>query len=171
MRAASGPSSSPTMRVSTASGALLGFVLLLAGCAGTPSRHTPPEPPPHLANAVLMRAIGLVGTPYRYGGTTPQGGFDCSGLIGFVFRDAAELQLPRSTAGIAGLAAPTVPRSRLAAGDLVLFGERGAVSHIGIYVGDARFVHAPSSGGTVRLDPLDAPHWQQRFLGGRRLLR
>jgi cell wall-associated NlpC family hydrolase len=151
---------------------LLG-VLLLAACARnpSPSRSAPlAGPPPHTANAVLMRAIGLVGTPYRWGGNTPDGGFDCSGLVGFVFRDAAGLALPRSAAEIARVPAPPLRRDQLAAGDLVLFGSRGRVDHIGIYVGDRRFVHAPSSGGTVRLDPLDGPYWQQCFVGGRRLL-
>jgi cell wall-associated NlpC family hydrolase len=148
--------------------------LLLAGCSSAPrqaQRPTVSSPAAHAANAVLMRAIGLVGTPYRYGGNTPQGGFDCSGLVGFVFADAAGLALPRSTAEIARMPATSVGRDRLAAGDLVLFTDAGRVSHIGIYVGDARFVHAPSTGGTVRLDPLDAPYWQKRFAGGRRLLR
>jgi cell wall-associated NlpC family hydrolase len=165
----------------TRGSALLVAGLLLAACASAP-RQPPPALAPaqpmtaqpaaaHAANAVLMRAIGLVGTPYRYGGNTPQGGFDCSGLVGFVFADAAGLALPRSTEAIARLPAASVSRERLAAGDLVLFADAGRVSHIGIYVGDARFVHAPSAGGTVRLDPLDAPYWQKRFVGGRRLLR
>ena len=146
---------------------------LLAACAGKP----PPSPPrataasAHAANDVLMRAIGLVGTPYRWGGNTPEGGFDCSGLVGFVYRDAAGLALPRSAAEIARAPGMRLQRNQLAAGDLVLFGERDRVDHIGIYVGDRRFVHAPSSGGTVRLDALDGPYWQRRFVGGRRLLR
>jgi cell wall-associated NlpC family hydrolase len=154
-------------------GARLVLALLLAACGSAPPRPAadPPAPPPHFANAVLMRAIGLVGTPYRYGGNTPQGGFDCSGLVGFVFADAAGLALPRSTGEIARVPGARLDRGQLAAGDLVLFGERERITHIGIYVGDARFVHAPSSGGTVRLDPLDAPYWRQRFIGGRRLLR
>ncbi len=153
-------------------------LLLLVGCAGTTERaapgRTPQRPVPttaaQQANDVLMRAIGLVGTPYRYGGNTPHGGFDCSGLVGFVFRDAAGLALPRTTAEIARMATRRLDRDDLRAGDLVLFGHDGRVDHIGIYVGDQRFVHAPSTGGTVRLDPLDAPYWRPRFAGGRRLL-
>jgi cell wall-associated NlpC family hydrolase len=155
-------------------GAMVIIALLLAGCTSTPREPLQPSartPAAQAANAVLMRAIGLVGTPYRYGGNTPQGGFDCSGLVGFVFADAAGLALPRSTGEIARMPAANVSRERLAAGDLVLFADAGQVSHIGIYVGDARFVHAPSAGGTVRLDPIDAPYWQRRFIGGRRLLR
>ncbi len=103
-----------------------------------------------------MRAISLVGTPYRYGGNSPEGGFDCSGLIDFVFLDAAGLRLPRSTRELIELDAPGIRRDRLQPGDLVFFNPGGgSASHIGIYVGEDRFVHAPSTGGTVRLDRLD----------------
>ncbi len=126
---------------------------------------------PALANAVLFRAIGLVGTPYRYGGNTPEGGFDCSGLVGFVYRDAAGVALPRTTSGMAGLDAAKLDRADLAAGDLVFFGARGRVNHVGIYVGEGRFVHAPNRGGTVRLDALDGHYWRDAWLYGKRLLR
>jgi cell wall-associated NlpC family hydrolase len=123
------------------------------------------------SNDVLMRAIGLVGTPYRYGGNSPEGGFDCSGLVGFVFRDAAGLSLPRSTRELIDLRAPTIPRDALQPGDLVYFNPAGGrVSHIGIYVGEGRFVHAPSSGGTVRLDRLEADYWRRSYAGARRIL-
>ncbi len=161
-----------------AAAALLG--LLLAGCASAPRAPAPapvpaprPAAPPDAllrANDVLMRAIGLVGTPYRYGGNTPAGGFDCSGLIGFVFRDAAGLALPRTTRDLAGLPVPKVSRQQLRPGDLVFFGQRHGVDHAGIYVGDGRFVHAPSTGGTVRLDALDSPYWSSRWLLARRVL-
>jgi cell wall-associated NlpC family hydrolase len=124
------------------------------------------------ANDVLMRALGLIGTPYRFGGNTPGGGFDCSGLVGYVFLDAAGLPLPRTSQQISEIDAPRVPRDRLAPGDLVFFGEGPRrVSHVGIYVGEGRFVHAPTSGGTVRIDPLSLRYWDQRFLFGRRPLR
>lgn len=124
----------------------------------------------HVANEVLFLAISLVGTPYRYGGNTPQGGFDCSGLIGYVFREAARLQLPRTTRELHAMPAASVRRERLASGDLVFFGQRGRVDHAGIYVGEGRFVHAPSSGGTVRLDALDGHYWRDRFIAGKRVL-
>lgn len=119
---------------------------------------------------MLMRALGLVGTPYRWGGNTPEGGFDCSGLVGYVFLDAAQVYLPRTTRELAGVKASTPPRDRLASGDLVLFANRGSVFHVGIYVGEGRFVHAPSSGGTVRLDRLDSPYWREHYAGARRVL-
>ena len=126
---------------------------------------------PVRANDVLMRALGLVGTPYRWGGNTPAGGFDCSGLVGFVFLDAASVYLPRTTREIARHDATTPPRDRLASGDLVLFANGGTVFHVGIYVGEGRFVHAPSTGGTVRLDRLDGPYWSRHYTGARRVLR
>lgn len=155
---------------------------MLAACGSTPERRTGAAPLPPLkivdvtaddpvrANDVLMRALGLVGTPYRWGGNTPEGGFDCSGLVGYVFRDAASLQLPRTTREIARFDARTPPRDRLASGDLVLFANGGTVFHVGIYVGEGRFVHAPSTGGTVRLDRLDGPYWRNHYTGARRVL-
>ncbi len=143
----------------------LAFVAaLLCGCGSKPR---PPDPTQ--ANDVLFRAIGLVGTPYRYGGNTPAGGFDCSGLVGYVFREAAGLSLPRTSQGIADVKAPKVERKRLTPGDLVFFGKR-RVNHIGIYVGEGRFVHAPSSGGTVRMDRLDGHYWKDHYLYAKRVL-
>ncbi len=122
------------------------------------------------ANEVLIRAISLIGTPYRWGGNTPEGGFDCSGLVHFVFRDAVGLNLPRTTQELAALAAPRITRSDLRAGDLLVFGGSAGVEHVGIHVGDGRFVHAPTTGGTVRIDHLDDRYWRPRFLFARRPL-
>lgn len=124
-----------------------------------------------LANAVLFRAMSLVGTRYRYGGNTPEAGFDCSGLVGYVFRDAAGIRLPRSSADIGKLKQPDVSLRHLQSGDLVLFAAHRQISHVGIYVGEGRFVHAPNSGGTVRLDRLDAPGWKETFRTGKRVIR
>lgn len=145
--------------------------LLLAACSTPERRSAAPAPPPGAANDVLMRAIGLVGTPYRYGGNTPEGGFDCSGLIGFVFQDAVGLALPRTTSQLAAMDRPSVSRQQLQPGDLVFFGQRNRVNHAGIYVGEGRFVHAPSTGGTVRLDALDGHYWRDTYLQARRVLR
>ncbi|MFC7302422.1 C40 family peptidase [Cognatiluteimonas weifangensis] len=125
---------------------------------------------PAASNAVLMRAISLVGTPYRYGGNTPEGGFDCSGLVNYVYRDMLDLRLPRTSRELAAWQGPRIPPERLTAADLVFFGSDGRVSHVGIYVGEGRFVHAPSSGGTVRLDRLDGPWWQEHYSGAKRVL-
>lgn len=160
---------------------LLILISLLGACASQPSAVPSASYPPNLstdalplaaADDVLFRALGLVGTPYRYGGNTPEGGFDCSGLIGFVYRDAAGIQLPRSTREMIRLQAPQVAPDALLSGDLVFFATGGGrqVSHAGIYVGEGRFVHAPSSGGTVRLDSLASGYWQNSYLQAKRVL-
>lgn len=153
--------------------------IFIAACSSSPGKRavsTSAGPPgaskavlSPAAKDVLFNAISLVGTPYRYGGNTPQGGFDCSGLVGYVYRQGAGLNLPRTTAQISRAEAKRVRWGQLVSGDLVLFGS-GKVTHIGIYVGDGRFVHAPSTGGTVRLDRLTDAYWIKRFQGGRRLL-
>ncbi len=164
-----------------AHGAALSAALMLAGCGHTPVRtasappvrHAWPQVPPAdpaAANSVLMRALGLVGTPYRYGGNTPDSGFDCSGLVSYVYRDVLDLQLPRTSSQLASVQGPRIDPDRLATGDLVFFGSRGNVSHVGIYVGEGRFVHAPNSGGTVRLDYLDGSYWRDHYTGAKRVL-
>lgn len=111
------------------------------------------------ANDVTLYALGLVGTPYRYGGNTPEAGFDCSGLIGHVYQSRAGIKPPRTTSELSYWG-QSIPQESLQTGDLVLFGKSSVATHAGIYVGGGRFVHAPSSGGTVRLERLDARHWQ-----------
>ena len=147
---------------------ILMLSLLLSACGSAPSRPSSSGSVTQ-ANDVLFHAIGLVGTPYRYGGNTPAGGFDCSGLVGYVFREAVGLSLPRNSQAIADVSAPKVDRKRLTPGDLVFFGKR-KVNHIGIYVGEGRFVHAPSSGGTVRMDALEGHYWKDHYLYAKRVL-
>ncbi|MBX9756480.1 MAG: C40 family peptidase [Pseudomonadaceae bacterium] len=149
---------------------------LLTACVShpppTPVAYIPVEQFSPAADDVLLRAIGLVGTPYVYGGNTPQSGFDCSGLIGYVYRDAAGIVLPRSTRELLAMPVPSIRRDALQTGDLVFFATSGGgkVSHAGIYVGDGRFVHAPSSGGTVRLESLSTAYWQKSYLNAKRVL-
>ncbi len=125
---------------------------------------------PAAANAVLMRAISLVGTPYLYGGNTPQTGFDCSGLVNYVYRDMLNLKLPRTSRALSEYQGPRIKPQQLTAADLVFFSTGGRVTHVGIYVGNGRFVHAPSSGGTVRLDHLDGHYWRDHYSGAKRVL-
>ncbi len=169
----------------TAVALLLVVAALLAGCGRDDVRPTAARPAtvatrdwpattatdPAAANAVLMRAISLVGTPYRYGGNTPESGFDCSGLVNYVYRDMLDLRLPRTSRELAAYQGPRVDPERLATADLVFFGSAGAVTHVGIYVGEGRFVHAPTTGGTVRLDHLDNSYWRRTYTGARRILR
>ncbi|MFI4969489.1 MAG: C40 family peptidase [Lysobacterales bacterium] len=146
----------------------------MAACGSIPHRAEPPlqagTPRADAANAVLFRAIALVGTPYHWGGNTPQGGFDCSGLVGYVFRDAAGVALPRTSTDLSELGRRKLAIDSLQSGDLVFFADRRRVSHVGIYVGQRRFVHAPNSGGTVRLDSLDGAWWREHFVFGKRVL-
>ena len=172
----------PFARRAVVGAMLTAFAFALAGC-GKPEtvRPSSPRPPsrdwsgsapndPAAANAVLMRAIGLVGTPYRYGGNTPDTGFDCSGLVNYVFRDMLDLRLPRTSRELAVIQGPRIATNRLAPADLVFFGSGGTVSHVGIYVGEGRFVHAPRTGGTVRLDRLDGAYWRDHYTGAKRVL-
>jgi cell wall-associated NlpC family hydrolase len=151
---------------------LAAALLVLGGCASPPrapeANNIASAVPSRLsvdqANDVTLYALSLVGTPYRYGGNTPDGGFDCSGLIGYVYQSRAGLRLPRTVAQLQG-EGQAVPRDQLRTGDLVVFG-RG--THAGIYVGEGRFVHAPSTGGEVRLDPLDTRYWASQKVAFRR---
>lgn len=121
---------------------------------------------------VLQKALALLGTPYRWGGTDPDKGFDCSGLVGYVFRNALGIELPRVSRDMAKASNPgelITDRAKLAAGDLVFFGRKGRVNHVGIYVGEGQFVHAPSRGKDVTVSSLDKGYWSGRFLQARRV--
>lgn len=170
------------VRASARLAALLALATAAAGCGGGPDRvrQAPAalrawpvvEPAdPARANAVSIRAISLVGTPYRFGGSRPEDGFDCSGLVNFVYRDILDLKLPRTSRELSAWPGPKLAPDRLAAADLVFFASGAGVDHVGIYVGQGRFVHAPSSGGRVRLDHLDGPYWREHYAGSRRVLR
>lgn len=166
-------------------------VLLLAACAGAPQKtsrgpgssvvvtngayHAPPPGFPNFVDhsigreEISIQAMSLVGIPYRWGGNTPDSGFDCSGLVRYVVSRAASVNLPRTTADMSGRGESIEP-DQIAPGDLIFFNTTGrAHSHVGIYVGKLRFVNAPSTGGTVRLDYLTNPYWAKRFDGIRRV--
>jgi cell wall-associated NlpC family hydrolase len=149
------------------------LMVLLAGCASQP---TPPSVSSVVAPAarldalqsadLAIHALGLVGTPYRYGGNTPDTGFDCSGLIGYVYRSRVGVAPPRTVAQLAQFGQP-VAASERRTGDLILFG--GArPTHAGIVVEGGRFVHAPSTGGTVRLDSYTSGYWSRKAITFRR---
>lgn len=118
---------------------------------------------------ISIQAMSLVGVPYRWGGNTPASGFDCSGLVRYVMDRAADVNLPRTTADMSSRGVSIEP-DQIAPGDLIFFNTTGRPhSHVGIYVGKLRFVNAPSTGGTVRLDYLTNPYWAKRFDGIRRV--
>ena len=160
---------------------LLVLTLALNGCGRTPTK---PDRTPvatvvvpantnavDAANAVLFRAMSLVGTPYHFGGNTPNSGFDCSGLVTYIFRDAASVTLPRQSATMGAIPGRELSRRQLQSGDLVFFAGGRAISHVGVYVGENQFVHAPNSGGTVRLDNINGAWWKDHFVYGKRVFR
>lgn len=114
-------------------------------------------------------ALNLLGVKYTFGGEDPSSGFDCSGLVGYVAEQSLGLKLPRSSAELAKLGSQ-ISRNELKQGDLVFFNTRGArFSHVGIYIGDNKFVHAPRTGAVVRIEDMTVSYWRQRFTGARRL--
>jgi murein DD-endopeptidase len=144
-------------------------LLLLAGwvpaCAGVPVR----APDPAQAQRVTELARSLVGTPYRYGGATRRG-FDCSGLVRYVFRKAADLTLPHSSQRLFHTGRP-VPRGQEQPSDLIFYSMKGGgPSHVGIYLGKGWFVHASDSGDTVKVADGSEEFWRARYLGARRVL-
>ncbi|MCG8370136.1 MAG: C40 family peptidase [Proteobacteria bacterium] len=146
-------------------GPLLTTVLALAACGSSPSvpdAGRAADPGERAAAA----AIDQVGEPYRYGGSAP-GGFDCSGLVQYAY-GIAGLRVPRTTGQLWSAARP-VARDELRPGDLLFFSIEGKMSHVGMYVGNERFVHAPQSGRRVSVASLEAPFYRTAFLRGGRI--
>ncbi|PJI51096.1 MAG: hypothetical protein CTR55_02005 [Pseudomonas sp.] len=125
------------------------------------------------AHQVTQRAYNMIGTPYRWGGTSPKRGFDCSGLVNYVFQNIDEVDLPRTAREIFNMRGNSkVARDDLLPGDLVFFRihNRRNVDHVGIYVGDNQFVHAPRRGQKVRVSDLDGDYWKRHYTAARRIL-
>lgn len=148
-------------------------LLFLAGCASAPPAWEPASVPgpgqvtEPLAGEAATHAAKMIGKPYRLGGATPAG-FDCSGLVQYGYREAG-VPLPHSTDQQRRMAKP-VPIEDLRRGDLLFFNQDGKrYGHVGIYLGSGMFVHAPSSGKSVRSDRLDAPYWKRHLTEIRRL--
>jgi cell wall-associated NlpC family hydrolase len=118
---------------------------------------------------IVTGALNLIGVRYRWGGNAPDSGLDCSGFVRYVFRDTLGLSLPRRAAEMSRVG-EKVRLADLKPGDLVFFNTvRRAVSHVGIYIGDKKFVHSPSTGSTIRVDEMDNGYWEKRFTGARRI--
>jgi cell wall-associated NlpC family hydrolase len=121
------------------------------------------------AQDAIDQAMDLLGIRYRRGGSSPEAGFDCSGFVNHVFREGLGLILPRSSKEMSK-SGEAISRDELRPGDLVFFNTmRNAFSHVGIYLGDNQFVHAPRSGGRVRIEDLRDGYWTKRFNGARRV--
>ncbi|MCW5300211.1 peptidoglycan endopeptidase [Herbaspirillum lusitanum] len=153
-------------------------------CSAAWSIETPLQqdtPPPGKANIALaklhditnraselaVQALSMLGINYRYGGTSPETGLDCSGLVRYVFKEALGTDLPRTSAEISRVGEKVVD---LRPGDLVFYNTlRRGFSHVGIYLGDGKFIHSPSAGGQVRIEDMDVAYWKKRFNGARRI--
>jgi cell wall-associated NlpC family hydrolase len=121
------------------------------------------------ASELAVRAVSMLGINYKYGGTTPENGLDCSGLVRYVFKEAWGASLPRTSEEISRVG-ERVAQQDLQPGDLVFYNtlKRG-FSHVGIYLGDNKFIHSPSAGGQVRIESMDLSYWKKRFNGARRV--
>lgn len=146
------------------------LVAAIAGCAGSPEapdRPTVARASDKAARKAVDYARDMVGKPYKYAGDTPAG-FDCSGLVRYSYGKAG-VRLPRDTRSQRDISVPVSLRN-LREGDLLFFDQEGKkASHVGMYIGDGRFVHAPSSGGKVRTDSLKAEFWKKHFVDARRI--
>ncbi len=145
------------------------LVILLTGCGGDATLQYGNDsfrgdPTTHTAVNFAKKQIG---SPYRFGGTSPSHGFDCSGLVYYSYQKAG-LEVPRTTDGLFDSTFPVDPRA-LRQGDLLFFSIKGKVSHVGIYVGKGKFVHAPSSGKKVSYASMENPYWQEHLVRAGRL--
>lgn len=166
--------------------ALLLAAALLAGCGQTPTRQASYPGKPYAgapasrnwfalpsddhAQEVVMYALGLLDTGYRFGGKNPEAGLDCSGMVSYIVEQVSGRKLPYNAAGIAERTRPVASHA-IQPGDLVFFNTLGrSYSHMGIYLGDGKFIHAPNSRGKVRVDRMDNRYYATRFEGARTLL-
>jgi cell wall-associated NlpC family hydrolase len=150
------------------------YLLALAlplGCTSLPQKPPPADIGPmseQRAEALLQTLLAL-GLDYRYGGGSPESGFDCSGLVAHVFREAYGIELPHNARAQSRFGV-RVSLSELRAGDLVFYNTLNRpFSHVGIYLGDGRFVHAPKTGAQVRVEAINGSYWTRRFDGARRI--
>jgi cell wall-associated NlpC family hydrolase len=161
---------------------LVGFLVLLStACAAVePAPEPITEAPAAIAvqektawteraRDLLMNAISHTGIQYKYGGNSPETGFDCSGFVAYVFKQTINLTLPHSALALSQIG-KVIPKTEMQAGDLVFFKTiKNTISHVGIYLGDNRFIHAPNANGAVRIESMGDGYWAQRFSGAKRL--
>lgn len=171
------PPAHPARRAVAGCAALATVLVLVVASASAPS---PARAAPGAGDAVVadhaspgaqlvLNSLSLIGVRYRLGGDSPETGLDCSGFVRHVFRETLGFTLPRRSEEMSRAGTP-VPRERLQPGDLVFFNTlRRAFSHVGIYIGEDRFVHAPSTGGRVRVESIRSRYWARRFSGARRI--
>ena len=160
------------------------FIPVISGCGAfgptipapvvtdSPQASIPPSSsaqPRAERSEALLQALLALGLDYRHGGSSPVTGFDCSGLVAHVYLEAWNIRLPRNTSAQSKAGTP-VSLAELQAGDLVFYDtQKRPYSHVGIYLGDGKFVHAPKTGAQVRIESLKSSYWAQRFNGARRI--
>ncbi|EIK98553.1 cell wall-associated hydrolase [Pseudomonas sp. M47T1] len=126
---------------------------------------------PKQSSEVLSRAVNVLGTPYRWGGSSPSKGFDCSGLVKYAFNDVHAVDLPRTSNAMAAGHGQKVDQKDLKPGDLLFFNIKSRrVNHVAIYLGNDRFIHAPRRGKAVSIDTLNKPYWQEHYVVAKRVL-
>lgn len=121
-------------------------------------------------NDVIDRAHELLGTPYKWGGTSADQGFDCSSFLVYLFKTEANIQIPRTTAAMHRSTAATIKRTALKPGDAVFFkgNGRGQISHVGLYIGEGKFIHSPRTGKSIRIDSLSNTYWNKHYTTAKR---
>lgn len=122
------------------------------------------------ADSLIAKAKNFIGLPYRFGGTSPTSGFDCSGFMQYVYKQTANINLPRTSGSMAQVG-ERVSRDALKPGDMVFFSLGGGrISHVGMYIGEGRFIHSPSTGKSISITSLDTGYWANKFVTARRVL-
>ncbi|RAS15031.1 cell wall-associated NlpC family hydrolase [Microvirgula sp. AG722] len=158
---------------------VLGLVTAIAACSTAPTRK-PARPRPDVSlsriqasgdgREIVMYSLGLLGVGYQFGGSNPDAGLDCSGMAAFIYKNAVGVTLPHNAAEIASRTRE-IDRGALKAGDLVFFNTMNRrYSHMGIYIGDNKFVHAPRTNSVIRVDSLDNSYFAARYDGARAVL-
>jgi len=149
---------------------LITLLALLSACSTPPPRpNSSGNVSEDKMNELVMYAVSLADTPYHYGGTSPENGFDCSGFVDHVFQHSLKVSLPRTSHEISHVGTP-VKIGQLRPGDLVFYNtQHRSYSHVGIYVGENKFVHSPKSGSQIRVEKMDEKYWLNRYNGARRI--
>jgi len=122
------------------------------------------------AGDLIMNAMSLIGLSYRFGGNSPTQGLDCSGFMQYIFKRSMGITLPRTSAEMAAVG-QQVDRANLKPGDMVFFGSGGRVSHVGMYIGNDRFIHAPRTGRDIEITSMNGNYWKSRYITARRVDR
>lgn len=146
-------------------------LLVLSACSSTPARNDGAHGriTDEQMNDAVIYALGLADTPYHYGGNSPNSGFDCSGFVGHVYREKLGIKLPRTSHEISRVGRK-IDQDALRPGDLVFYNTlHESFSHVGIYVGEGKFVHAPKSGSRIRTEMMKEHYWHTRYNGARRI--